>query len=137
MKRSLCIASSLSDCVVQAELDLKKLLEPNALEHLLLVVPFIVQILMAAGQSQVFRPPNPWTCAMVKALQRTYHRPNLNLSAKYEIEVLCRHLGLSSPLHSLHYIEEPAALESWAADALCCLQRITGARDAICYKLQS
>ena len=68
---------------------------------------------------------------MVRALRRTYHRPNVNLSAKYEIEVLCRHLGLSSTLHSVSQ-EESAnargdrALESWAADALCCLQRITG-----------
>ena len=103
------------------------------MEHLLLVVPFIVQIMMAAGQSRVFRPPNPWTRAIIKALRRTYHRTNVNLSVKYEIEVLCRHLGLSSTLHSVSQ-DDPAdargdrALESWAADALCCLQRITGAR---------
>merc|ERR1719210_2632064 len=46
------------------------------------VVPFVAKVVESCAKSRVFRHPNPWTTG------------NLNLNLKFEIEVLCKALGL-------------------------------------------
>ena len=43
---------------------------------------------------QVFRPPNPWTMAIMNALAELHQDANLKLNLKFEIEVLCKTLNL-------------------------------------------
>merc|ERR1719424_1540674 len=47
-----------------------------------------------AKDSRVFRPPNPWLMALMGILRELYDIEDLKMNIKFEIEVLCKHLGL-------------------------------------------
>ena len=43
---------------------------------------------------QVFKPPNPWTMAIMNVLAELHTEPELKLNLKFEIEVLCKTLNI-------------------------------------------
>ncbi|XP_005422882.1 CCR4-NOT transcription complex subunit 1 [Geospiza fortis] len=45
-------------------------------------------------RSLVFRPPNPWTMAIMNVLAELHQEHDLKLNLKFEIEVLCKNLAL-------------------------------------------
>jgi len=50
---------------------------------------------------QVFRPPNPWSMALMNVLAELHREPDMKLNLKFEIEVLCKNLGLDINVNSL------------------------------------
>ena len=71
------------------------LIEGFETERLLIVIPFTCAVLSQASKSMVFRPPNPWTVEILKLLMEIYNdAPDLKLNQKFEIEVLCKELGI-------------------------------------------
>jgi len=55
------------------------------------------------ARSSVFKPPNPWLMDVLSLLMELYHYADLKLNLKFEIEVLCKDLGLD------HKTVEPSA----------------------------
>ncbi|RWS10080.1 CCR4-NOT transcription complex subunit 1-like protein, partial [Dinothrombium tinctorium] len=83
--------------ILAIDLNLKDLLIEayhKGTQELLYVVPFIAKILESCAKSKVFKPPNPWTMGIVKALVELHQEPNLKLNLKFEVEVLCKTLNL-------------------------------------------
>ncbi|RWS29576.1 CCR4-NOT transcription complex subunit 1-like isoform X6 [Leptotrombidium deliense] len=83
--------------ILAIDLNLKDLLIEayhKGTQELLYVVPFIAKILESCAKSKVFKPPNPWTMGIVKALVELHQEPSLKLNLKFEVEVLCKTLNL-------------------------------------------
>ena len=83
--------------ILAIDLDLKSLLIEayhKGTQELLYVVPFIAKILESCAKSRVFKPPNPWTMAIIKSLVELHQEPSLKLNLKFEVEVLCKTLNL-------------------------------------------
>lgn len=83
--------------ILQVDIDLKALLLEAYHEgqrELLYVVPFVAKVLEPCAKSVVFKPPNPWTMALMNVLAELHREPDLKLNLKFEIEVLCKNLGL-------------------------------------------
>jgi CCR4-NOT transcription complex subunit 1 len=83
--------------ILSIDLDLKSLLIEayhRGTQELLYVVPFIAKILESCAKSKVFKPPNPWTMGIIRALVELHQEPNLKLNLKFEVEVLCKTLNL-------------------------------------------
>lgn len=83
--------------ILAIDLDIKGLLIEayhKGTQELLYVVPFIAKILESCAKSKVFKPPNPWTMGMLKALVELHQEPNLKLNLKFEVEVLLKALGV-------------------------------------------
>ncbi|KAH8108458.1 Not1-domain-containing protein [Phellopilus nigrolimitatus] len=70
------------------------LIEGADSDRLIIAIPFVSKILEAAAKSKAFRPPNPWLMAVVSLLAELYHFAELKLNMKFEIEVLCKTLGI-------------------------------------------
>ncbi|KAI9468493.1 MAG: CCR4-Not complex component, Not1-domain-containing protein [Benjaminiella poitrasii] len=70
------------------------LLEGYDTQRLIVVIPFVCKVLEQCAHSHVFRPPNPWTMAILKLLVELYDYAELKLNLKFEIEVLCKSLSL-------------------------------------------
>jgi len=62
--------------------------------RLIVIIPFVCKVLEQASKSIVFRPPNPWTMAILKVLSEIYEFTDLKLNLKFEIEVLCKSLDI-------------------------------------------
>lgn len=83
--------------ILHTDLDVKSLLLEAYLkgqQELLYVVPFIAKVLESSVRSVVFRPPNPWTMAIMNVLAELHQEHDLKLNLKFEIEVLCKNLSL-------------------------------------------
>ncbi|XP_071824170.1 CCR4-NOT transcription complex subunit 1-like isoform X2 [Apostichopus japonicus] len=83
--------------ILQIDLDLKSLLFEafhKGQSELLYVVPFVAKVMEACLNSRVFKPPNPWTMAIINVLAELHQTPSLKLNLKFEVEVLCKNLGL-------------------------------------------
>ncbi|CAB3374513.1 Hypothetical predicted protein [Cloeon dipterum] len=83
--------------ILQNDMDLKALLAEAYLkgqQELLYVVPFVAKVLEACSKSKVFRPPNPWTMALMNVLAELHQEQDLKLNLKFEIEVLCKNLNI-------------------------------------------
>lgn len=81
----------------QIDIDLKSLLVEayhKGQQELLYVVPFVAKVLESCAKSRVFRPPNPWTMAIMNVLAELHQEPDLKLNLKFEIEVLCKNLSI-------------------------------------------
>ncbi|PNS20786.1 hypothetical protein CAC42_2717 [Sphaceloma murrayae] len=78
------------------------LIEAHQTQRLLIALPFTCKTLAQASHSAVFKPPNPWTMELIGLLMELYHFAELKLNLKFEIEVLCKELGLD------HKNQEPA-----------------------------
>nr|XP_033796481.1 CCR4-NOT transcription complex subunit 1 isoform X3 [Geotrypetes seraphini] len=63
-------------------------------QELLYVVPFVAKVLESSIRSVVFRPPNPWTMAIMNVLAELHQEHDLKLNLKFEIEVLCKNLAI-------------------------------------------
>ncbi|OLL23018.1 General negative regulator of transcription subunit 1 [Neolecta irregularis DAH-3] len=70
------------------------LLEGFETDRLIVVIPFVTKILEQVTKSKVFKPPNPWTMAMIKTLVEFYQEAELKLMLKFDIELLCKALEL-------------------------------------------
>jgi CCR4-NOT transcription complex subunit 1 len=66
--------------------------------HLFVVIPFVAKLLESCKNSVIFRPPNPWTNAMLGVLAELHPMPNLKLNIKFEVEVLCKNLEVDLSL---------------------------------------
>ncbi|XP_023027069.1 CCR4-NOT transcription complex subunit 1 isoform X2 [Leptinotarsa decemlineata] len=83
--------------ILQIDLDLKSLLVEayaKGQQELLYVVPFVAKVLESCAKSKVFKPPNPWTIALMNVLAELHSEADLKLTLKFEIEVLCKHLEI-------------------------------------------
>ncbi|XVE56397.1 hypothetical protein DITRI_Ditri04bG0005600 [Diplodiscus trichospermus] len=58
------------------------------------VVPFTSKILEPCQYSIAYKPPNPWTMAILGLLAEIYALPNLKMNLKFDIEVLFNKLGV-------------------------------------------
>lgn len=62
---------------------------------------------------QVFKVPNPWTMAMMNVLAELHQEQELKLNLKFEIEVLCKTLGLDvNELKPTTYLKDPTRMPS-------------------------
>lgn len=97
--------------ILHVDIDLKALvLEAyhKGQQELLYVVPFVAKVLESCAKSLVFKPPNPWTMALMNVLAELHQEPDLKLNLKFEIEVLCKNLGLDiANLKPAIYLKDP------------------------------
>lgn len=56
------------------------------------VVPFVTKTLEGAKESIVFKPPCPWTMAILRVLKELHEVDTVKLNLKFEVEILCRNL---------------------------------------------
>lgn len=70
------------------------LLEGFDTNKLIVAIPFVCKVLEQCSHSKVFVPPNPWLMAVLKLLVELYVVADLKLNLKFEIEVLCKSLGI-------------------------------------------
>lgn len=83
--------------ILHTDLDVKSLLLEAYMkgqQELLYVVPFVAKVLESSIRSVVFRPPNPWTMAIMNVLAELHQEHDLKLNLKFEIEVLCKNLAI-------------------------------------------
>jgi len=82
--------------ILQITLDCKELLyQGYETGRLFAVTPFVAKILEGAKKSQVFRPPNPWLMGLLSVFRSLYEVDDLKMNIKFEVEVLCKNLGLT------------------------------------------
>lgn len=97
--------------ILQIDIDLKSLLVEayhKGQQELLYVVPFVSKVLESCSKSRVFKPPNPWTMAIMNVLAELHQEPDLKLNLKFEIEVLCKHLNIDvADLKAVVYLKDP------------------------------
>lgn len=97
--------------ILHNEIDLKSLvLEAynKGQQELLYVVPFVAKVIESTAKSKVFKPPNPWTMAIMNVLAELHQEPDLKLNLKFEIEVLCKALNLEvADLKPAYYLKDP------------------------------
>lgn len=102
--------------ILQIDIDLKSLLVEayhKGQQELLYVVPFVAKVLESCAKSKVFKPPNPWTMAIMNVLAELHQEPDLKLNLKFEIEVLCKNLDIDvSQLKPAVYLKDPEKLRS-------------------------
>lgn len=97
--------------ILHIDIDLKALLLEayhKGQQELLYVVPFVAKVLESCAKSGVFKPPNPWTMALMNVLAELHQEPDLKLNLKFEIEVLCKNLSLDlGELKPTLYLKDP------------------------------
>ncbi|XP_063987616.1 CCR4-NOT transcription complex subunit 1 [Diachasmimorpha longicaudata] len=102
--------------ILQIDIDLKSLLVEayhKGQQELLYVVPFVAKVLESCAKSRVFRPPNPWTMAIMNVLAELHQEPDLKLNLKFEIEVLCKNLSIDvAELKPAVYLKDPEKLRN-------------------------
>ncbi|XP_011168409.1 CCR4-NOT transcription complex subunit 1 isoform X1 [Solenopsis invicta] len=102
--------------ILQIDIDLKSLLVEayhKGQQELLYVVPFVAKVLESCAKSRVFRPPNPWTMAIMNVLAELHQEPDLKLNLKFEIEVLCKNLSIDvGELKPVIYLKDPEKLRN-------------------------
>lgn len=82
--------------IMQVMLDCKELLfQGYETGRLIAVTPFVAKILEGAKNSIIFRPPNPWVMGLMRVFRALYDVEDLKMNIKFEIEVLCKNLGLN------------------------------------------
>lgn len=101
--------------ILQINLDLKALLVEayqKGQQELLYVVPFVAKVLESCAKSKVFKPPNPWTMALMNVLAELHSESDLKLTLKFEIEVLCKHLDIEvGQLKPSVYLKDPERIK--------------------------
>lgn len=100
--------------ILQNDIDLKSLLVEayhKGQQELLYVVPFVAKVIESCAKSKVFKPPNPWTMAIMNVLAELHQEPDLKLNLKFEIEVLCKNLDIDvNQLKPSVYLKDPERL---------------------------
>ncbi|XP_034255857.1 CCR4-NOT transcription complex subunit 1 isoform X2 [Thrips palmi] len=102
--------------ILHNDIDIKSLLAEaynKGQQELLYVVPFVAKVLEACAKSKAFKPPCPWTMAIMNVLAELHQEPELKLNLKFEIEVLCKNLSIDvTDLKPSHYLKDPANIET-------------------------
>jgi len=81
--------------VLQIMLDCKELLlQGYETGKLIAVAPFLAKTLEGAKNSVIFRPPNPWLMGILGVFRSVYNVDGLKMNIKFEVEVLCKNLGI-------------------------------------------
>ena len=81
--------------ILQIMLDCKELLlQGYETGKLIAVAPFLAKTLEGAKSSIVFRPPNPWLMGILGVFRSVYNVEGLKMNIKFEVEVLCKNLGI-------------------------------------------
>lgn len=81
--------------ILQIMLDCKELLlQGYETGKLIAVAPFLSKTLEGAKSSIVFRPPNPWLMGLLGVFRSVYNVEGLKMNIKFEVEVLCKNLGI-------------------------------------------
>ena len=81
--------------VLYKDLALKELIiDAYKSGKMIAVMPFVSKVLEHARDSMVFRPPNPWTMAIVGLISEIYQKPDLKLNLKFEVEIMVQKLQL-------------------------------------------
>ena len=70
------------------------LVEAHDSQRLIVAIPFTCNVLSMAAKSPIFKPPCAWTMEIVQILIELYRFASLKLQLKFEIEILCKALGL-------------------------------------------
>ncbi|EKX74363.1 conserved hypothetical protein [Theileria equi strain WA] len=81
--------------IILRQLDIKALLF-NAYENgaLIAVLPFVCRAMESVKNSKIFKPPNPWTTAILTFLAEIHMVENLKTNLVFEVEVLFKQLSL-------------------------------------------
>jgi CCR4-NOT transcription complex subunit 1 len=81
--------------ILQLMLDCKELLlQGYETGKLIAVAPFLAKALEGAKNSVIFRPPNPWLMGILAVFRSVYNVQGLKMNIKFEVEVLCKNLGI-------------------------------------------
>uniref|UniRef100_A0A914CS85 CCR4-NOT transcription complex subunit 1 n=1 Tax=Acrobeloides nanus TaxID=290746 RepID=A0A914CS85_9BILA len=83
--------------ILTRDLDLKCLLFEafyKGQQELLYVVPFVAKTLLSCTKSELFIPTCAWIFSIIRVLAEIHNEPDLKLNLKFEIEVLCKDLGI-------------------------------------------
>merc|ERR1711871_901282 len=81
--------------LLQRRLDLKELLFWGyETGRLIAVSSFVAKILEGVKESRVFRPPNPWTMAILSVMRELYELEDLKMNIKFEVQVLCNNINI-------------------------------------------
>ncbi|KAJ2077343.1 CCR4-NOT core subunit cdc39 [Coemansia sp. RSA 988] len=81
--------------ILRENVSFKELLcEGYAGNRLIVAIPFVCKVLEQAARSTIFHPPNPWLMGIMGVLSELYVTASLKLNLTFEIEVLCKALGL-------------------------------------------
>jgi CCR4-NOT transcription complex subunit 1 len=81
--------------ILQIMLDCKELLlQGYETGKLIAVAPFLAKTLEGAKKSVIFRPPNPWLVGILGVFRAVYNVEGLKMNIKFEVEVLCKNLGI-------------------------------------------
>jgi CCR4-NOT transcription complex subunit 1 len=81
--------------LLQKDIGIKDMLfEAYEKGTMIAVIPFTCKLLETCANSKVFKPPNPWVMAILRVLSEIYRKPKLRLNLKFDIELLCKALGL-------------------------------------------
>ncbi|KAL3921961.1 MAG: hypothetical protein SGILL_002466, partial [Bacillariaceae sp.] len=81
--------------ILQIMLDCKELLlQGYETGKLIAVAPFLSKTLEGAKNSFVFRPRNPWLMGLLGVFRSVYNVDGLKMNIKFEVEVLCKNLGI-------------------------------------------
>mmetsp|Transcript_17689 Transcript_17689/g.43607 ORF Transcript_17689/g.43607 Transcript_17689/m.43607 type:complete len:2280 (-) Transcript_17689:186-7025(-) len=81
--------------ILQIMLDCKELLlQGYETGKLIAVAPFLAKTLEGAKNSVIFRPPNPWLMGLLGVFRSVYNVDGLKMNIKFEVEVLCKNLGI-------------------------------------------
>ena len=81
--------------ILQLMLDCKELLlQGYETGKLIAVAPFLAKTLEGSKSSVVFRPPNPWLMGILGVFRSVYNVQGLKMNIKFEVEVLCKNLGI-------------------------------------------
>jgi CCR4-NOT transcription complex subunit 1 len=81
--------------ILQIMLDCKELLlQGYETGKLIAVAPFLAKTMEGAKNSVIFRPPNPWLMGILGVFRSVYDVEGLKMNIKFEVEVLCKNLGI-------------------------------------------
>ena len=81
--------------ILQRRCDLKELvLWGYESGRLIAVCSFVAKTIEGCRDSKVFRPPNPWLMALLGVLRELYDIEDLKMNIKFEVQVLCKNIGV-------------------------------------------
>ncbi|KAK7066940.1 CCR4-NOT transcription complex subunit 1 [Halocaridina rubra] len=84
--------------ILHKDIDMKSLLVESynkGLQEMQYVIPFVAKVMESCAKSRVFKPPNPWTVAIMNVLAELHKEQEMKLHLKFEIEVLCNKLEIN------------------------------------------
>lgn len=55
---------------------------------------YLILLIILLFVDKVFKPRNPWTMSVMNCLAELHQEPELKLTLKFEVEVLCKALNI-------------------------------------------